>query len=85
MTDQGGSPLHRRGLSPDEHLSTDEMALLVDELEHVDVRSSEKTRHQVLSTLNVLSERMLGRDRPKDDAVRARIATLRDKVTSRHD
>lgn len=77
----GPSGLHRRGLSPDEHLSTDEMAELVGELEHADVRSSEKARRQVLSTLNVLSERMLGRDRPKDDAVRARIAALRSRIT----
>lgn len=77
----GQSALHRRGLSPDEHLSTDEMAELVGELEHVDVTSGDKARRQVLSTLNVLSERMLGRDRPKDDAVRARIAALRAKLT----
>lgn len=80
-SEPGGTPLHRRGLSPDEHLSTHEMAVLVDELEHVDVHASEKARRQVLSTLNVLSERMLGRDRPKDDALRSRIAALREKVT----
>lgn len=78
--DPGQSALHRRGLSPDEHLSTDEMAELVGELEHAAV-TSDKARRQVLSTLNVLSERMLGRDRPKDDAVRARIAALRSKLT----
>lgn len=81
MSDQGSSPLAARMIDWQEPLDDAAIARPLDsmDLENPDLR------REVLETLDVLAERLVGRQQSADTGLKARIRAMRRAVTERRD
>ena len=72
--------MHPHGLSPADQIGDHDIAERVDRLERAPWRDDSTLAHEVLETLDVLAERLIGRTSPQEDALKARIHALRVRV-----